>query len=364
MKFFGVIFFLLFFIYGNSQNPLSENFSDHYIRYGARYFSGFIIAHAKDVENTAGSRPYGIELEYSKRHLSEDVWNLCRCYPTTGFSLAFKNYDNEVLGYGFHAAYFVHYHFLQNVRINPVLRGTAGAELNTNPYHSIRNPDNRSYSYYLNFSLQLALMAEIRISDNLFLDLGMAFNHISNGGIKQPNRGINWPSFGMGMHYTPGFYPEINRSEKIPPISENEKWFNRINVYFSAHSKTFDEKERFLILGSDLLKGFRVNNLNSLLVGFEWNFDNSLKREIEFEEFGEKNANRVSVFTGHEFTMGDFRFSQILGIYVYDKLKPYDLIYHKWGIFYRHNSGILAGIELKAHKHVAEFVCLKLGFEF
>lgn len=340
-----------------------ENYSDNFTRLGLRIYSGFIIAHAHDVENTAGSLPLAIDLEYSKRHTGQDMWNLCRCYPTTGFVLSYKNYDNKILGHGFGLSYFIQYHFFQNTRINPVIRGTSGLEYNTNPHHQIHNPDNQSYSLPINAFLQLSAGLDIRLNDNLFLDLSVGFNHISNGGLSQPNRGINWPSGIVGVYYSPNYNPPTSGTESVDLFCSDNRWQKRLEINLSAISKTFDEKERFSIIGSEFIAGYRLNNLNTLLGGLEWNLDMSAVRRIEYNNLS-KNPNRLSILAGHEFFMGSFRFSQKIGVYLYDELKLNDAFYHKWGMLYFHKSGLFTGVELKAHKHVAEFVCLKLGYDF
>ncbi len=355
------IIFLLLSLVINAQ-VLESDFSNSFSRYGFRFYTGKIVAHAKDVENTSGSVPYALELEYSKRHTGLKTWNLCRCYPTTGFVFAYKNYDNKILGYGFHLSYFVQYHLLQNTRISPAIRGTGGIEYNSNPYHKINNPDNQSYSMHINFYLQIALNFDIRINELLFADVSLGFNHISNGGSKAPNRGINWPSIGAGIHYSPDFSPIKNRTEVLPESASDKKWIKRMEIYFSRISETFDEKERFMIYGSEFLIGRSPNNLNLILAGAEWNLDMSSKRRIEYYEYDD-NPHRFSVLSGHEFIMGSFGFSQKIGVYLYDNLKLNSLWYHKWGINYKHKSNAIIGVEVKVHRHVAEFVSFKIGFQ-
>ncbi len=338
-----------------------DKYNEAYNLIGLRTYSGNIIAHAADVENTAGSRPYVFEFEYSKRHIGASVWDLCRCYPTTGFLLAYKNYDNRVLGHGFHLAYFVQYHFLQTTRISPFIRGVGGFEYNTNPYHEIKNPCNQSYSMPLNFSLQYSAGLNFRINERIFTDFSLAFNHISNGGLRQPNRGINWPSFGLAVYYSPDFVQAKNRKSQSPQYDESEKWAQRLDFYFSAHSKTFAQKERFGIFGAEYSIARRLSNLHAINTAVEWNLDMSRYRRIEYNNL-QKDPHRLGILAGHEFIMGRFRFSQKLGIYLFDELKLTNPLYHKWGIHYLHNSGFITGIEVKAHRNVAEFVCVRVGW--
>jgi hypothetical protein len=171
----------------------SENVQkDFFNRYGLRSSYGAIVVHSADVENTSGSRPLTFEFEWSRRKKGADVWNSCRCYPTTGAVFGLQYYDNTVLGIGIHGSYFVQYHFLQRARLSPAIRATGGLLYNSRPHHPDKNPTNQSYSLPVNFSVQLAALLDFRITNKLSLDFGASFKHLSNGGIKLPNKGINW----------------------------------------------------------------------------------------------------------------------------------------------------------------------------
>ncbi|MFB6257829.1 MAG: hypothetical protein ABEH38_03970 [Flavobacteriales bacterium] len=39
-----------------------------------------------------------------------------------------------------------------------------------------------------------------------------------------------------------------------------------------------------------------------------------------------------------------------------------DPIYHRWGLTYFLNSDLFVGIDLKAHRHIADFIDLRFGF--
>jgi hypothetical protein len=64
----------------------------------AGYHKGFIFAHSKDVQNTDGSYPSGFELSLYRQQRSSQIWDLCRCYPKSGFSIQYFDYDNTILG--------------------------------------------------------------------------------------------------------------------------------------------------------------------------------------------------------------------------------------------------------------------------
>ena len=62
--------------------------------------------------------------------------------------------------------------------------------------------------------------------------------------------------------------------------------------------------------------------------------------------------------------MGRFTFSQKIGPYIYDIGKYDDLLYQRYGINYHVTENIFTGIHIKAHRHIADFMSIKLGFSF
>lgn len=67
---------------------------------------------------------------------------------------------------------------------------------------------------------------------------------------------------------------------------------------------------------------------------------------------------------GHSFLLGRFIFSQAFGVYLYDPYKTNDPGYQRYGLVYRIGKHIQAGVNLKAHRHVADFPDLRIGVVF
>lgn len=127
VKFLAAVFLLIVISYPTRAAYQDTTFRKGYSEVGMLLNAGTIFVHSADVENTSGSRPFGIELEWGKRMLGEDAWRNCHCYPTHGLLLGFTSYDNRVLGSGLHLAYFLEYPFLPYAKVTPVIRGAAGA---------------------------------------------------------------------------------------------------------------------------------------------------------------------------------------------------------------------------------------------
>lgn len=339
-----------------------EGEREFYRKVGAHLNVGSIFAHAEDVENTAGSVPYGFELEISKRKIGESAWNTCHCYPTTGFLIGYTNYDNIVLGHGFHAAYFLEHTFLPFKWWSPVLRGTAGLSASNRPHDSEKNPDNQSYSLPINAFLQLQLGFNFRIAESGLLSIKAGYNHISNGGIQEPNKGINWPHLTAGyLHFLD--YHQPPRREKQDLTNKENRWIKRFELFGAYTTREFEEKESFFAYGAMATLSRKFSALHGLSLAGEWHYHEEQRRRIEYND-DEASAHRAAVLIGHDFLFGQVVFSQQLGVYVFDEYNYHDPVYHRWTISYVFGNGLSVGTSVKAHRHVAEFLDVRLGFQW
>jgi len=51
-----------------------------------------------------------------------------------------------------------------------------------------------------------------------------------------------------------------------------------------------------------------------------------------------------------------------LGIYVFDQTPYHDQLYHRWTFTYRPARRLGIGFSLKAHRHVADYMDLRLNY--
>ena len=171
----------------------------------SRYLSGMlnygnVILHSQEVRPIGPSNPIGFNLDYGIHKSSQKAWDACNCYPRSGVSLSFWDFDNpDVLGYGITGMYYIQPVFGAKNRLSFSLRAAAGLSYQSQPHDKEDNPDNLSYSTYLAFPLQLGVAAHFKINESWTMDLQGVLNHISNGGLNEPNKGINWPTIGLGV---------------------------------------------------------------------------------------------------------------------------------------------------------------------
>jgi hypothetical protein len=348
-----IVLVLCFSLVAKSQQDFSKHIS-------ANAYYGFIFAHNKDVENTAGSKPFGLSLELSKLKFDSASYNTARCYPKTGINFIYFNYDNAILGHSLTCAYFIEPSFLLSKLIMFAPRGSLGLSYLTNPHHSVHNPGNNSYSLTISVFLQLGLSIQYRITSKTALLFSASYLHVSNGGLKIPNRGINWPAASLGLSYRMNS-AEFQRQKYSPAKRFNAHNKVEFGVYSSVKTLEDHEGKVFPVPGFCLSYYRRINNLHSVGIIADVHEDQSLAAQQK-----KRNESTHSVFPslaiGHEYLLGKINFWQQIGYYVVAPDERFINWYHRWGLSYNLTKQLNIGVGIKAHAHVAHFADLRFAY--
>ena len=326
---------------------------------------GFIFAHSSSVENTKGARPTGLELSFAWQRNDAKTWNLCNCFPKNGLMLAGYDYDVKVLGKSFISSYFLEPVYKLGKKTFFSLKGSGGLAYLNNPYDSVNNPSNQSYSTAIGAYLLLGLGMSYVINDHWWMNGSINYQHISNGGFKQPNAGINWPTAGISLIYQKNpmpYYTGIRNKEKFWK-DYSMRW--DIGIFGIAKKGTDEtgKSYRMPLIGGYIQGGKQVGRINMLLMGAEIYFDKSLSMQLKRDSIN-ASAVKAGLLFGHEFLLGKFLFSQKLGVYIFDQTPYYDPVYHCWGIQYRINKHWGTGFNFKAHRHVADYIDFRVTYSW
>jgi len=203
---------------GLEKYPFTIGLKPHY---------GNIIIHSREIRDIKDSYPLGLEVDFSWHKNKQKQWDNCHCYPRVGFLINYFYYDNpEILGDGIAAAYYIEPFFGAHRKLSVSTRAGIGLTYLANPYNLVTNPKNQSYSTRLNSFLLVDLNLNYRISNKISLIASIGYNHTSNGGIKSPNKGINFPTAGIGIDYTHNPQNFINRDKtKFKETEERRQRF-------------------------------------------------------------------------------------------------------------------------------------------
>ncbi len=353
------VFFYGLFIYFLLLHKILLAQSLKQISSAAHY--GFIIPHSVDVQNTAGSNPYGIELNYGLSDTSNKTYELCNCIVNNNLNVMIFNYDNSILGNSVNLNYAFEPQFKIHKELYFNFRGIFGLSYQSNPYDEVRNPTNMSYSTYLSFFLGLSAGLKQKLNNRLFIHANANFLHTSNSGVKNPNKGVNWPTASLGINYYLQEFENFSGKQKLNSIYKKEKWF-QVGAFYSYKLLNIGDKVRYPVIGFYAKGTIQTSRINGITIGVEGYEDYSLEQKLLNAGLAHINSIRSGVMAGNTFILGRFTFSQLIGVYAYSPSPFFDKIYHRWNLNYCYNDKYIIGVSLKAHRHVANFADVRLAY--
>ena len=328
---------------------------------------GFIIPHSDAIEAVSHTNPYGFNLGFNKLNTSFNRWQVFNAYWISGLQAGYFNYQNpSVVGSAYELTLFAEPVVFHRKGFFFSIRGGTGLSYHTKIYDQYENPSNQFFSTRLAFPLFIDLRVKQRLAGNTFITLSGCYNHISNGGFKQPNKGMNFPTLALGLEYFISEVPVLdhNYSSSLtvpePGISLVLQTLTAVKVL--GGSDEYPEQKAFIyglnIRGAKQLKTWYALNLGAELV-----IDGYIRELVEREQ-SESDHKRASVTVGQDFLLGKVAFSQLFGIYLYSPYEPRDPVYQKYELTYKFTPDFSAGIFLKAHRHVAEMMGLCFSYSF
>jgi hypothetical protein len=346
-----LLFILLFsfFVSGlYSQNIKKLTFEGQY---------GFIIPHSQDLKPISQSNPYGVNLHYQVLNTSKKSWDACNCFHYLGAQLSYHNFANpDVLGSAISLSGTFEPILWRKGRVSFNLLTGGGVSYLTEYYDEVENPENVFFSKPINFLLFVTPKFEYRFSENWSAHISFAYNHISNGGQSQPNKGMNYPMWGIGLNRYSDLQVFPNYVKKS--LLENWNWYLESGFTTSVSAWSSGRKLVIALVGGTHRS---VSSINALGAGIETVIDYSLEVENNRSE-----AIMPAPFIANHFIFGRVDFSQRMAIYTRkpDGYNDDFSFYQRYLLMYRFDGNLSLGFSLKAHGHIAEHMDFRIGWKF
>lgn len=325
-------------------------------RLGMEGSYGFIIPHSSELRPISESNPFGLSVHYQLLKQEKKNWDACNCFHYLGIQASYHNFGNpEVLGSAYHlSGTFEPILWKKGPFFLSLLTGIGLSYLDQ-VYDPVLNPDNLFFSSPLSCLGFVNPKFEYRISDDWGVNLSLAYNHISNGGQSQPNKGINYPMLGIGInrYFESAPFPKHEKSI----LTRNVQWY--METAYTNRESNWSEgrKPVFSVLG-----GFHksLTAINALGAGIEITKDYSLEVEERRAE-----ALMPAPFIAHHFLFGRFDFNQRMAVYLQKPVGYHDFIfYQRYSLMYRFVEDFSMGFSMKVHGHVAENIDFRVSYRF
>jgi hypothetical protein len=332
---------------------------------GLQAHYGFIIPHSEVIEPVSHSNPVGFGFSLNRLNTSYERWKIFNAYWISGIEAGYFSFQNpEILGGAFVLTGYAEPILSHGKRHIISLKTGAGLSYHTKIYDATDNPANQFFCTKISFPLYLSARFKYRLSARTYITLSGNYNHISNGGMKQPNYGMNFPTVSLGLESYKDPIPELGRNYTTD-LSTKKKGFYFIFEVLSAYKVVdatilYPEKAT-LSIGFHARAAWQLNRFYSLNAGGEIIMDAAIKETIKRENLG-VDYKRFALTAGQDFLFGKVVFTQYLGFYVYSPYRARNVVYQKYELGYRIHKNLLLGVYLKAHTSDAELMGLFLSF--
>lgn len=330
--------------------------------YGAKSHLGFIIPHSSDLKAVSETTPWGLSIEWSKLKATEKAWNNCNCYAQSGLSFNYYNYGNpDELGSSYNLIYFAEPYLNFGKKLYYSFRAGIGITFLDQVYDAETNPRNTFYSSPISFLLQASLNVNYKLDQKFTVNLSGNYNHISNGGMKQPNKGMNFPTASIGLSYHPTLAPLEKRNKNMINKSKLLYYIRLFGTLPEVEGNAIDENNRKLLIGLTGGALYHLTQTNAVNAGIEFISNGAYKAEAEQQNL-DYDHHEINFMVGHNFVFGRITFNQQIGVYLY---RPFPStskdVFQRYELLYQIGDKFQVGTSLKAHGHVADNFDLRFG---
>ncbi|MBA4321397.1 MAG: hypothetical protein C0408_01130 [Odoribacter sp.] len=332
---------------------------------GFQVHYGFILPHSNAIEAVSHTKPFGFEISRNKLNTSYQSWKVFNTYWISGVQIRYFNFQNpKILGGEFDISFFAEPVISHGEKHLITVRGGGGFSYHTKIYDPVDNPSNQFFCTRISFPLYLNVLFKYKAADNIYLSLAGCYNHISNGGLKQPNYGMNFPTLALGLEYFERPIPDL-KNDYSSDLKIVKPGIYMIIQTLSGY-KVMDATDDYPEMGTFAF-GFhariakQMTPFYSLNAGAEIILDGYIKETLRRDQ-SNIDYKRFALTTGQDFLLGNVIFTQYLGFYIYSPFKAKNSVYQKYEITYRIHKNFMLGVYLKAHTSTAELLGFCLNY--
>ena len=328
--------------------------------------TGFLAAHRGTMGHLPKDRIFCGEIRFTKRLYGTDFWHDNYRNPMVGTALYGSNLGNkEYLGYGFGAYGFIEFPMVRNTKSYLSWKMGCGLGYVNKVFDQELNPKNDGISTHVNALICLGVNGHWRFADRLSLIYGFDLTHFSNGSTRMPNLGLNIPTISLGM----GYHWDDKKALKVP-----QQQMVR-TAFFKEWKLTtvgiFSTKQAFPTGG----KNYPVFANNTFLwkqfkpkVGMEIGLDliskQSLFRYRDYIPKTQLSIFQIGAYSTYILPLNRLKFVVGMGCYIKDRYDSDNEFYHRVGMRYQFDNGLLINMVLKTHWAKADYVEYGVGYTF
>lgn len=339
----------------------TKDSSSSIISVAAQTTHNSILTERGSLQSFTQNHPWSLQVDVGVLHDTKKAWDYCHCFINSGVSFGYINFANpDQLGRAFTFSAFTEPYLLHTKRFQISLRGSAGLAFLNKVYDSITNKQTIFFSEKVSFLLSLGTAFSFRLNDQFTLKATAQFNHISNGGRKDPNEGLNFPGYGLALAYA--LHPHELKRKAVEPFTDGH-WGVMAHLFGNTRTAfanaTWPEEKRIVIgVNAGVIR--RITRLNGVGIGGEIYYDgiNAVYQQRS-GQFLHTTVAALSV--QHYLFLGKLLFGQHLAWYVTPDTGTDKKLFQRYLLEYEVKPHWYAGVSLKATADHSDFIALSVG---
>ena len=375
---YAAAFFVTFFTYAQQNDTLNTKST---WRISAHAEMGKVLK-TNDYLKTYDKTGYnGYSVEFLKQSTGDKDWQKLYHMPSYGFGVfAYDFQSNNEMGYPFG----VYATFSPRAKQWGKLRWenafNFGISFNSNPFNNLTGYHNTSIGSKTNMYISLGTGLYYEIGKHFDLGVNVRLNHMSNGAIRTPNKGLNLAGAQLSLVY----HPERNELKMNDTIAvkrdkyttfELSGFAGKKNVFFKGenryHLKLYDGF-KYSVFG---LEGFymkQYSNKSAYGIGLGITHDEHYNHEMFVKDstlYQQKRFDNerllVSVIPTYRLMIDKLFINIGAGVYINKKGREYDksILFQRVGLQYQFTDRFFASFAINAYNfHVANYLEWKLGY--
>lgn len=342
----------------------------------ANMIGGKVFRHTPKFKAPIPEFSKAVELNFVQQTFGLKEWHQGWNYPLVGLAVAYTDYGIDSV-YGNCIALY------PNVQL-PIITGRhvewtfrAGMGIGYATRHYQRSPDwdtlNNAIGSHLNNFTHFATDFRYRVNEHVDVQAGINFSHMSNGGFRLPNLGVNMYGAHIGLRYFPGT-SQPERIERLNPPLRN-RWLAQVRGGLAFNESGYTDGPLYLTYLVSAYASRRYGGKNKMFAGLDYSYHERVAAFLKNNEIfpGEESQHswKSAVFVGNEFLLGRLGVVMQVGYYLKDAYLHSEPYYEKLGGHYyliQQEKGplkeLFVAALLKTHLEQAELIEFGVGVGF
>jgi hypothetical protein len=345
-------------------------------QWGVQFHAGKILKHTPKLFTNPPIHSGLLTITFLKKTNGWKLWQQNFARPVVGYQLVWQPRSNtKVFGHWIAAAPSIQFglgkkqnsHFLASVGF-----GYASKRWQRIPYE---DSINNYLGTHINFFVQLGYQKKIWQNNKLACQAGVAFNHISNGGIRKPNFGINQASLFVAFQQKKQEMANQQSTQKVDFAKKEfkNKWGAAVKIGASFAEYGPADGPLLPIGVLAVQANYTLQKKHKLMAGVEAEMNGKTDFFVRYSRQQStsiwKDASYYSAFVGNEFLLGKLSIYTQAGMYLNNPFLKSTDWYSKFGLLYypfqkaeQYGKGFYTGLLLKANGLTADYPELCVGY--